>query len=288
MAIFMDFTVPINRREGITAYVGYLMNAILRTYEKAEIEIWLYSHNEDNFNREYNDILDKYGNRVFVYNERSASKEKRIEVVHYIKYQIYKFGYHICKMLHVKNIEDSFGYRASFHLGMHNQLLYDLSKAFNSLSEAEIAFVPFPGLTAALKINKKVFIQIHDLFTFPLEKLFEKESSPMSSFRKSNKNIKKILEQYASRGAVFISSSNYTVKNQVLKYINGTNKRQCKVISFPPMVSNYTGETVINEYDFRRKYKIATQYVAFPSSEQAKQKSNLAFKSVRDTKRRWK
>ena len=265
IAFFMDFSISINRREGITAYCGYLMNGLLEQFPSLELEVWVHQFNKKCFRSEYSDIIEKYGDRVFVYSGDDFPSTTKKEYIHITKYYIYKAIHKICSILKLERIKRAASYRADYQYIAHFQRETDISNIANSNSKAQVVFVPYPGLQAALKINKPCVVQVHDLFTFPLIKLFNEESMSKHGFTKGNKVVKRIMERYAKKGAIFVSSSEYTRDTQILRYIKGVTKSQCEVISFPPMYTHFDSKNVLSEEEFREKYSIEGKYVAFPS-----------------------
>lgn len=265
VAVFLDFQVAISRREGIMTYVGYLFNGLLECDDELNIEIWLYNDNLQNFKNEFSDILDKYSSRVKVFDERNRKNYRKAKYKHKIKSVLYD---KISKMLYcfgLQTLGDIFYQKIELHKNLFERSLYDFTNAFNSLSKADCVFVPFPGLTQALKINKPIVMQIHDLFTFPLINLFVKETFPRANYIKQNKKFKKIIYKYAKKNTIFVCSSTYTRDTQILRYIDNIEMKQCKVIPFPPMYTDFGRMNILSETEFRKKYNIDYKYLAFPS-----------------------
>lgn len=279
LAVFMDFQVEINRREGITAYAGYLMNSLMENNQDLNLEVWVYSMNTEPFKREYADLMEKYDGRITVFDEKTYPI-KKFEIKHFIKYEIFKYFCYFLRFIHHERSED-IGYRASLHYALHQQTGYDLTDSFNLYSNADLSYLPFPGLTCALKTKKPVVIQIHDLFTFPLEKLFNEEAFPRASFTKNNRYVKSILTKYAKKGAYFISSTAYTRDTQILKYIQYSSLDRCRVIPFPPMIKMFNGKDIPSEKDFRKKYNLNYKYIAFPSQNRPNKNLILLLKALK-------
>lgn len=281
VAFVLDFQGAISRREGIMTYVGYLLNGILEYDDKITIEIWLYSDNIHSFENDYSDILVKYGSRVKVFDETLRKNYSKGKYKHKIKSILYE---KISKMLYslgFHTLGDVFYNKIELHKRIFDRSTCDLAKAVNDVSKADCVFVPFPGLTEALRINKPIVMQIHDLFTIPLIELFTKETFPRANYIKQNRLISGILKSYAKKGTYFVCSSKYTRDSQILKYIKGTDINHCRVISFPPMYTEHKMEDIISEREFRDKFGINGKYIAFPSQNRANKNLITLLKAIK-------
>ena len=281
VAIFLDYTVPINRREGTLNYLGYLMDALLLENDQIMLEVWLYSSNNEVFRREFSDILKKYPTRIQVFSERDFDEYEKLEIKHYIYYLLYRIFHLFSRVLRLKRLEKKLGVRAAIQYSLHIQKKKNLTVLFNNFSKADLAYVPIVILEAAIGVKVPCVVQIHDLFTLPLEELFNNEFRPRNSITRHNEYLVSQVTKYAKHNSVFISSTEYTKNTQILKYVHSVSEKQCKVVPFPAMYTHFDMNSVIPKEEFLKKYGISTKYIAFPSQNRPNKNIILLLKALK-------
>lgn len=280
IAFMLDFDIKVTRREGILTYVGFMLNSLLQYHEDVNVEVWLYSLNKENFKKEFADILNQYPERVTVYAEGKPCRSAWVICMSKIKYRSYP---HISRFFYTIGSE-KLGKFFYDRIDSHKELICEATPSFReeflSKSKADCMFLPYPGLREALFLDKPIIMQIHDLFTFPLESLFVKETFPRADYKRNNRFLKRTLQRYAEKKTIFVSSSDYTKQTQILKYITNAVPEQCRVVPFPALYTRFDTKDIISEDEFRRKHDISKRYVAFPSQNRPNKNVILLLKAL--------
>ena len=267
IAIFMDFkevTENMNR-EGIIVFLRNAIKAWLDYDKDLFVEFWCYPTDKKTIYRNMIDLFEGRRDRVSFYPKRVNKKDLcfckdlRIGMVSIAQWMIHmvipftKYG----KRMGERTVINREAFRKSRIV---------LSRIFNRESKADIIFLPFVELNGAIGANKPVVMQIHDLYTFLIRDLFMKELPYKMNLDQMDRELMHRMDLYTKQGAYFQTSSNFTLNEQVLKFVKCIKREHCAVIPFPPMVKKINEQEILSEKEFREKYNIGNyRYLAFPS-----------------------
>lgn len=280
VALFLDFEVPIVRREGIMVYTGFWINSILK--KGVNIEIWLFAANKPNFVEAFSEELDRYKGQIKIFTERDGSTRQRGNMINYFKSKVWKrISVILCKC-GINRVGEWFYKTSINHDILYEESCYDMGLTFENLSKADCAYVPFPLLKQALSISIPTVVQVHDLFTLSFRALFNREHFPRANYNKSNRKLCKIMNQYAKRKACFVTSTEYTRDNQLLPYIKEAKAEMCSTIMFPPLISLFNNTNVISREIFMNRFGISGKYIAFPSQNRPNKNVILLLKAIKE------
>lgn len=280
IAIFMDFVGgPISGRDGITVFLKHALLSWLKYNPLLKVEMWVYYQNEESLKVAFADVLESYGDRIEIYTNLLCRDSNQGSILHFFKMSLYEK----LSVFFKRNsrIEKYFYKKFLLHKEIYEDSKLSLAKSFNQVSKADVCYVPFVGLQEALQVNRPIVMQVHDLFTFILCDLFQKQSLPRGNWKKHNERIKQNLIKYSKKNTYFVCSSEFTKNEQILKYIPIINESSCKVISFPPLLKDYSNHDVMSEEEFRKKYNIYTKYIAFPSQNRPNKNIITLLKAIK-------
>lgn len=279
IAVMLDFSgESLNIREGIFVFLYHLLKSWLEYDIGINIEIWVYSHSEENAVALLKDLMDSHLGRIQIYSDRMVSRNHNIKSS-FLK--IARTAAQFCTgCVERFQLPDAAGRIVKHKEEICEKLLlenkFDLVESFNRYSKADLCYMPFVTLKSAASLEKPAVIQVHDLFTFQFYRLFAKQANPPALYCKYNYLIKKNIKKYAKKDAHFVCSSEYTKKNQLLRFIPSIEVPQCHVIVYPPMTRAFHDiAPTISREQFRKKWKIDCAYTAFPS--QNRPNKNLIF-----------
>lgn len=283
IAVMLDFEGEnLSNRDGIFLYVYHLMNAWLEYCENIYIEVWVFNHSRKEAERFLEDLRKRYGSRIVVCSDFGYTRKNRVR--YFCDHRMQIILSHTARLLRVcsmKSLEKAVMHKAEVYGKKSEEAKSDFEGCFQSESKAEVCYVPFVTLGKALKCNRPVVLQVHDLFTFQFFYLFMKESNPPALYCKYNRRVKRLLTQYAKKGTIFVSSSEYTVRNQIQKYIPAIKEEQCEVILFPPLLSQFDGDNLPDKKSFKDRFKIPERYIAFPSQNRPNKNMILLLKALK-------
>ena len=152
-----------------------------------------------------------------------------------------------------------------------------LIKAIKKYSKANVVFSMHPQLELGKFFSCPKIMQLHDLFTFipEIKVLFEK----VCPINQINEQVQNNLEEYVKLNSVFITGTSYIAQTQIEKYTSAK-KEQIKVIPYPQMLSEDYKEQIVEEKEFRNKYKIEATYFPYPSLNRPNKNFMLILKAL--------
>ena len=146
-------------------------------------------------------------------------------------------------------------------------------------SKADIAFSDIVALTNThLFSGPKVFM-LHDLLTIPLANLFK---SLVPDIKGLNQKTIENLKQYIKENTHFVTGTPYIRNKHFFKYIS--NKDNCTVIHYPPMLHDYSKTQLTPEKDIREKFGITGPYTFYPSQNRPNKNLILLLKALKRLK----
>ena len=284
IAVMMDFEgESLSNRDGIFLHSYHLIKAWLEYNKKINIEIWVFKHSQKEAEAFFEELKNHFGDRIMICSDcayRSINCMKSFfwtgmkKILENVERKFFS--------CFTEGIDQAIIHKAEVCGKKADEARHHFVKAFKAESKSDICYVPFVTLRKALKCNRPVAVQVHDLFTFQFYHLFMKESNPPALYFKYNLRVRNLLTGYAKKGAVFITSSEYTVRNQILKFIRAITEQQCKVILFPPLLSQFEDETLPSKKDFLEHFGISGSYIAFPSQNRPNKNLILLLKALKE------
>ncbi len=281
IAIPYDYEKPVDiRREGIGVYVSLLVKALLDNIPDLEIEFWTYSYNRKNVILLFQDSFEKYPDRISVFDDACLRNNLLKKCIYVGNYAINKVCYKILYLLKCLFISDKKIRKLikqqlkAFVLNLREK---QLKKVIKKESRADVVYCFFVIFKMGLWFQCPKFVQVHDLFTFALKKKFEPYMLSLGSYNGMTANI---LGQYALDGAVFISSSDYIVREHCLPFIPNILPHQTAVIPFPPLIKDFGVKDILDEKSFKKKYKICGKYIALPSQNRPNKNWGVIFRAL--------
>ncbi len=300
IAVLYDYPFRVNvKREGIGVFTRFLLNSIMANYSDVEIEFWCYDFNRENVKSSFQDIFEKYPNRVTIFDNFSnwdyvpnalvqlckyyqLIAFNIIDFIDRIKFKIKKKDKYIHKRKFVqekiKKLKDKNFHRIIGKENYNDVLQQTLIKNVKKYSKANVVFSIFVNLELGRFFNCPKFVQVHDLFTLPLFDLFKDDIENLAD---ENKQVLNNLGEYALKGATFISSSMYVAQNHSLKYIPHITNNQISVIPFPPLIKDFNQSELLNKEDFKAKYNIASVYIVYPSQNRPNKNWIVILKAIK-------
>lgn len=284
IAVTLDFEDKTDiRREGIGVYAKHLIKALLDYDKTLIIDVFAYDLNKKNITLLLEDSFKTYPNRIKIFNIQNNFNnfvKYRYKKILYLIYYNCKRNYYCLKKIfnhskYKQKLIDLHGKKIRYLINIQKK---QLEKLINKL-KYDAVYVPFVTLSIGQQFNCPKFVQVHDLFTFEHFELFANGWDRKCLIEHNNK-ILKILAEYCKKGAVFISSSEYTVREHSLKFIPNIKENQTAVIPFPPMVKNFYEEQCLSKEDFKKKYELWEKYIAVPSQNRPNKNWGVIFKAI--------
>ena len=286
IAVMLDFSgESLSNRDGIFVHTYHLVEAWLKYDLEIHIEVWVYSHAERSARDFFDELMKNYGRRIIVLSDsachrRAGWREKVYEVL----CKVLKICEKILNEISLVGMGKAVAHKADVYEKKKSEALHNFVRCFQNESKADICYVPFVTLEMALRCKKIAVIQIHDLFTFQFYRLFVRQSNPPALYFWYNWKVKKLLTAYAKAGAVFVSSSDYTVKNQIQRYIKAIDTEKCEVILFPPLLSEFDEKDLPSKQEFKEKIGVIGRYIAFPSQNRPNKNLILLLKALKEVR----
>ncbi|MBQ9688923.1 glycosyltransferase family 4 protein [bacterium] len=267
LAIAFDYVQPVYLpKEGGFIYLKYLLEALLSNYPDFKCRFYTYKVNENSLKEFFLDILTTYPKRVSIFcAEDEITGEAKIKIfLAKIKYFFTRKRKFLVKIVGLKK-----NYRTHGYYGLRKQA---------RKSHVNAVFVVHTALELGHFFRAKKIVQIHDLFTIPLENLW-KEQYP--NIGEENLKVLNNLKRYAKEKTFFVSSTDYIAQNQVYKYVDSVKQSQIKVIPFPPFVKSFSNENILGEAEFRAKYGIYGKYIPYPSQNRVNKNVIVLLKALK-------
>ena len=284
----MDFEGEcLSRRDGIFLHLYHLMSAWLEYNEEINVEIWVFSHSQKAAEVFCEDLKKRFGERITVHSDVDYPNINCVKscclrgIERALKGVVRQFSSHP-----MDGIKRAIAHKAEVYGRKSEEAKHDFIKSFKKESKADLCYVPFVTLRKALRCKKPVVVQVHDLFTFQFYDLFMKESNPPAIYLKYNLKVKYLLTRYARRSAVFVTSSEYTIQNQILKFVRTITEQQCRAILFPPLLSQFKDEKLPLKKSFLEHFGISGNYIAFPSQNRPNKNLVLLLNALKEVNER--
>lgn len=284
IAVAYDFKEPADiRREGIGVYAKHLILALLEYVKDLDIEVWTATYNLENAKLLFKDALNRYPDRISICTEF----DNKLGEISYLIYKNILAFYFLLKKKLYKNLRrfqrEKYTQRLKhLHYGEMSKLydrfrfrLYDKA----SKAKVDIIYAFFVSIELGIYFKCPKFVQVHDLFTFELFDLFAQDWG-VNDLKMHNSTILETLIKYAKSKAIFISSSEYTVREHSLKFIPGITKEQTAVIPFPPLVKDFSVDDILTKEQFKKKYGIWDKYIAIPSQNRPNKNWGVVFRAI--------
>lgn len=284
IAVMMDFEGEcLSNRDGIFLHSYHLINAWLEYDKKINVEVWVFSHSQKTAEKFFRDLQKRFGERLTIHSDIDYPSINCVKsfcftgIEKALKGAVRQFSAHF-----TDGMNQAIVHKAEVYGRKADEAKYDFVKSFKAKSKSDLCYVPFVTLGKALRCNKPMAVQVHDLFTFQFYHLFMKESNPPALYFKYNLRVRHLLTHYAKKGAVFVTTSEYTVRNQIRKFIRAITEQQCKVILFPPLLSQFEDEKLPSKRDFLEHFGISGSYMAFPSQNRPNKNLILLLKALKE------
>lgn len=283
IAIMLDFSgEALSRRDGIFVYLHHLLAAMLKYEGEIYIEIWVYSHAEEEAAALFKELIDLYGTRIRICSDRMTADNRKIRYfTNCLLKRGFMVGQRLAECCKAERAGDILKHKAEIYERKVEECQHDLIRAFEMGSGADVCYVPFVTLKTALACGRPAVVQVHDLFTFQFYDLFKEQTNPPALFFKYNMRVRKILSGYAKQNAKFVSSSEYTIHNQILRYIPDIREHNCKAIAFPPLITQFDAAEIVPRKEFMNKMGIDCRYVAFPSQNRPNKNLILLLRALK-------
>ncbi len=280
VAVDLSFITPHDHhREGITRYNQFLFEAFLQYSRHNVIELWAFSSSRNDIVNCYGFLKDKYPEQIFFYCNNKYekplqySKTKLYTIM--LKLWFYKLLYKIGKINYYKN-----------KIVKNENKIIQLTK--NQLeqfilnnSRADILFSDWVRLELGHYFKCPKVLMIHDIFPIALRDLFIISRPDIDA---GNKTMKDNIIRYVKENAFIVTSSNYILKEQILKFIPGINKKNTAVIYYPPIFQEFETTDILPRNEFYKKYGIKGKYIPYPSQNRPNKNLILLLKALKRLK----
>ena len=285
MKIACDFSHDtfVSCKEGICVYNAFLFQSLLKNFSNLELEIYTLEINIPELIKSMDAYYETFKKRIsFI---TPLWKVKKFYKIPYLKcfFHILKYIYYSTLFCLTKKQKFS---KKIQKTSMNLKLLsMEISKDLPTLaseSNANIVFIDHGALKLGHFFKIPKVFMCHDLFTIPFANLF-RELYPNIDFL--NKQSIENLSQYAKEGTFFVTSAKYIQDQQLLKYIKELKPEMTSIIPYPPMLHNFSTDSIASENDIRFKFDIKGKYIFYPSQNRPNKNIILLLKALNHLKK---
>jgi len=250
MKIISDhtFSAVVPAKEGGMVFNAFLFDALLEYYQDIKISVLTDLINVSELQQTYYKCLKKYPDRFKFCIVNTFKPWYSIRWIRVVYLYFKMFFYMVFKKKKVSKTKEKIVSEFRFMLPK------DLAKikVDGDVLFSSSMILDFPYYWA----GPHVFL-IHDLFAIQLAYVFRKTIPDIDQI--NEKCIKKIND-FVDKGTWFVNTSEYTQREQLLKYTNVPKDRSA-VIPFPPIFHTYNPLEILSESAIRNKYHIGGKYV---------------------------
>ena len=261
------FDIQVLSKEGILVFNAFLFESILENYPDIEISVLTDEINVSELKKNYNACLTQYPTRFSL---SVVNRKKRWISINWIKLialSIRLLFYCLVKKSKINKTKRKMA--DVFMLPMDAALPKVQIQCDVLFSSALLPNYPYYWH------GPHVFL-LHDLFTIPLADRFRKVVPDIDSI---NKRCIDKINDFARSGTFFTNTSEYTRREQLLKYTN-VQKEKTAVIPFPPLIKDFDEKNGLNKEDFKKRYNIPGKYMAMPSQNRPNKNWGVVFKAL--------
>lgn len=237
------YKVPDLSREGISRFMGYMIDALIKQYD-INVEVWCYSINEEEIRKTFESISN---NKISIITEKN-----------YIEY---------------------FNPRSDIVelVGDVQKDSDNLNIVARELSKADIMLPMIIYLDNVLGTDKKVFVPAHDMaVSYHYDDFILKDKG----YKFRQKDIAARAENLVRNNAVFFSNSNTVRQKQILKFVYGLKEENTKIVYLPVNVPQKVNEHLLSKKMISDKFGIEGRYLFYPTQIRPYKNVQLLIKAL--------